>query len=156
LAGNFLIVLGTFLWGFDNVVSAGLARRSPPWSVATWKNLIGASAVLAGALLFGLDFGAVGANLPALLLIGCVGTGVSLTLYYVSLRHLDAYRTSAVFGLQGMFGAAGGFVLLGERLSIIQLAATALMIGAVVVLAVTHRADPAPPPPANPSAPPPQ
>lgn len=138
LAGNLLIIAATFAWAFDNTVSTGLSARNAPQQVATWKNLAGAPIVLAGALLFGADLGPAESALGWIAVVG-LGIAVSLTLFYVALRHIGAYRTSAIFGLQGLFGALGAFVFLGERLSPVQVAAAALMIGAVLLLALVHK-----------------
>ena len=139
IGGNFLIVIGAVLWALDNTVSAGLVRRNRPLAVAAWKNVVGASIVLAIAAAAGADFRALTEHWSSFVAAGAVGIGVSLTLFYVSLRHIDAYRTSAIFGLQGVFGAAGGFLLLGERLSVAQLGGAAVMVAAVFALALLHR-----------------
>jgi len=101
----------------------------------------------------GADFGPVMEHLPSFLVAGGVGIGVSLTLFYVSLRHIDAYRTSAIFGMQAVFGAAGAFFFLGERVSVVQAGGAALMVGAVLAMALLHR--PARPPEAPPQGAPP-
>ncbi len=144
LRGNLLIVGGALLWALDNTVSAGLTRRNRPIAVAAWKNVVGASLVLGAAAAFGADFGALREHLVSFVVAGAVGIGVSLTLFYISLRHIDAYRTSAIFGMQAVFGAAGAFFLLGERVSAVQAGGAALMVGAVLAMALLHR--PAAPP----------
>lgn len=144
LRGNLFIVGSAMLWALDNTVSAGLARRNRPMAVAAWKNALGASLVLAVAALLGLDFSPLSKNFLSFVLAGGVGTGLSVTLFYISLRHIDAYRTSAIFGMQAVFGAAGAFFLLGERVSVVQAGGAALMVGAVTTMALLHRPPPLP------------
>lgn len=164
LAANGLIVLSTLLWASDNVISTGLARRNAPHAIAAWKNLIGAPVVIAIALILGSSLALSSDHLVGLFLVGGVGIGVSLVLFYVSLRHIGAYRTSAIFGLQGVFGSVLGYALVGDRLAPGQLAGAAAMVGGVLLLAWSHRAQragtrkggpPAPPvPPVPPVVPP--
>jgi drug/metabolite transporter (DMT)-like permease len=139
LLGNLLIVAATALWAVDNNLSTGLSRRNSPQAVAAWKNVVGAGLVVAVAVVVGKDLAQVPSHFVGLLLAGGLGTGVSLTLFYLALRHIGAYRTSAVFGLGGVFGAAAAFFVLGERLSLVQVAGAAVMVAAAVALAVTHR-----------------
>jgi drug/metabolite transporter (DMT)-like permease len=141
LAGNVFIVVATAAWAFDNNISTGLARRHSPAAVAAWKNLVGAGLVVAAAALMGAELTRVGSALPGLLLAGGLGTGVSLTLFYLALRHIGAYRTSAIFGLGGVFGAAAAYAFLGERLSLVQVAGAATMVAAGLALALSHRAN---------------
>lgn len=148
VAGNLLIVGGTAVWAIDNNLSTGLSRRNSPQAVAAWKNVVGAGLVVVIAVALGRDLAAVPSHFVGLLLAGGVGTGVSLTLFYLALRHIGAYRTSAVFGLGGVFGAAAAFFVLGERLALVQVAGGGLMVAAAVALAVTHSEPVQAPPPA--------
>jgi drug/metabolite transporter (DMT)-like permease len=76
-----------------------------------------------------------------------------LLLFYVGLRNIGAYRTSAIFGLQAAFGAVGGYILLGERLSLIQVAGATLMVSCVILLAWSHGSAGAPTPAPDAAAP---
>lgn len=140
LMANGLIVLSTLFWASDNVVSTGLARRNAPHAIAAWKNLIGAPVVIVLALAMGSSLALSSDHLVGLFLVGGVGIGISLVLFYVSLRHIGAYRTSAIFGLQGVFGAVLGYMLVGDRLAPGQLAGAGAMVGGVLLLAWSHRA----------------
>jgi drug/metabolite transporter (DMT)-like permease len=145
LAGNLIIVVASLVWAFDNATSTGLTRRNPPSAVAAWKNVTGSALVLGAALAVAADFSTIPSHFGSLLVVGAVGTGVSLGLFYFALRHIGAYRTSAIFGLQGLFGAAGGYALVGDRLSGVQIAAAALMLASVLMLALFHKAPETPP-----------
>ncbi len=139
LVGNLLLIGGTALWAIDNNISTGLSRRHSPAAVAAWKNILGGGLVVVVAAAAGAELARVPSHLWGLFLAGGVGTGVSLTLFYVALRHIGAYRTSAIFGLGGIVGAAAAFFLLDERLSLVQVGGAALMLAAGLLLAVTHR-----------------
>ena len=139
ILGNSLLVGATALWAFDNNISTGLSRRHAPAAVAAWKNVIGASFVVVGAAALGLNLALTAPQFFGLFFAGGVGTGVSLTLFYFALRHIGAYRTSAIFGLGGIVGAAAAYFVLAERLSVVQIGGGALMLAAGLFLALTHR-----------------
>jgi drug/metabolite transporter (DMT)-like permease len=141
LVGNGLLIAATAAWAFDNNISTGLSRRYSPAAVAAWKNVIGAGLVVAAAAALGAELSAVPSHLLGLFLAGGLGTGASLTLFYLALRHIGAYRTSAIFGLGGVVGAFAAYSVLGERLSPVQVAGAALMIAAGLLLSVAHRQD---------------
>lgn len=147
LIGNLLLIGGTAAWAVDNNISTGLSRRHSPAAVAAWKNIVGASFVVAAVALLGADLSKVPPHLLGLFLAGGVGTGVSLTMFYLALRHIGAYRTSAVFGLGGVFGAVAAYAVLGERLSIVQVGGAATMLIAGLLLGIMHRQDDKPPEP---------
>ena len=139
IVGNLLLVGATALWAFDNNISTGLSRRHAPAAVAAWKNVIGASLVVVAAAAIGANLVLTWPQFLGLFLAGGVGTGVSLTLFYFALRHIGAYRTSAIFGLGGIVGAIAAYFVLGERLSIVQIGGGALMLAAGLMLGLTHR-----------------
>jgi drug/metabolite transporter (DMT)-like permease len=158
IVANGIIVASTLVWASDNIISTGLARRNAPHAIAAWKNLTGAPLVIALALALGSSLAMTATHLAGMLLVGGLGIGISLVLFYTALRHIGAYRTSAIFGLQGAFGAVLGYTLVGERLAAGQLAGAAAMVGGVLLLAWSHRGQGPPPagqpPPVPPVVPP--
>jgi drug/metabolite transporter (DMT)-like permease len=139
ILGNTLLVAATALWALDNNISTGLSRRHAPAAVAAWKNLVGASLVVVAAAAIGANLALTTPQFLGLFLAGGVGTGVSLTLFYFALRHIGAYRTSAIFGLGGIVGAGAAYFVLSERLSVVQIGGGALMLAAGLTLGLTHR-----------------
>jgi len=139
LLANALVILSTLVWASDNVISTGLARRNAPHAIAAWKNVLGAPVVIAVALAVGSSMALTPGHVVGFLLVGGVGIGVSLVLFYTALRHIGAYRTSAIFGLQGAFATVLGYALVGDRLAPGQLAGAAAMVGGVLLLAWSHR-----------------
>lgn len=154
LLANGLVILSTLIWASDNVISTGLARRNAPHAIAAWKNMIGAPIVIAVALAVGANMALTSEHLLGLFLVGGVGIGVSLVLFYTALRHIGAYRTAAIFGLQGAFGAVLGYVFVGDRLAPGQVVGAAAMVGGVLLLALSHHWRKARPPEGPPPVPP--
>jgi drug/metabolite transporter (DMT)-like permease len=77
--------------------------------------------------------------LPAMLYAGCVSAGVGYTLQAIGQRNVKPATAGLIMSLESVFGALGGALLLGERLSPRELLGCALMFGAVVLAQIPVR-----------------
>ncbi|MDR1292110.1 MAG: DMT family transporter [Clostridiales Family XIII bacterium] len=71
--------------------------------------------------------------LPALLYFGCVSAGAGFTLQAIGQKHINPSAAGIILSLEAVFGAIGGALILGERLSSRELLGCALMLGAVIL-----------------------
>ncbi|HEX2065663.1 MAG TPA: EamA family transporter, partial [Candidatus Thermoplasmatota archaeon] len=96
-------------------------------------------ALLAAALLARAPLPTPGPGV-AMAALGVASVGLSSLLFYTALRRVGAARTSAMnVATTGLVGAAGGALLLGERLSWWHGAAVALLLLGAGLLA-RHKA----------------
>jgi drug/metabolite transporter (DMT)-like permease len=134
------LILGSALgWALDNAVSTRLVGSYPPRSLIALKGLLGGTAALACALAAGVD---VPAPRDALAMagLGVMSVALSSILFYTALRRVGAGRTSALnIATTALTGAAGGALLLGERLHLLHGVAL-LLVAAGAALLATHRA----------------
>ncbi len=128
-----LCITGACLcWGLDNNLTQRLSLRDP-FAVVRIKTLT------AGMVNLGLGL-AIGERLPSASLVlaaaalGAVSYGASVVLDAYALRLLGAAREAAYFATAPFLGAILATVVLDERLSAIDMAAMAAMIGGVVLL----------------------
>jgi drug/metabolite transporter (DMT)-like permease len=70
---------------------------------------------------------------PALLYAGCIAAGVGFTLQAVGQRHINPTATGIILSLEAVFGAIGGAIILGERLTPRELLGCAIMFVAVIL-----------------------
>jgi drug/metabolite transporter (DMT)-like permease len=124
-------------WALDNNLAQRLALRDPV-AVARAKTLAAGAASIALAL-------AAGDHLPRLavllcaLAVGAVGYGASIVLHLVATRGIGAARQAALFATAPFVGALVSLPLLGERLSLRDVVAGALMAaGLAAVLKARH------------------
>jgi drug/metabolite transporter (DMT)-like permease len=71
--------------------------------------------------------------MPALLYAGCISAGVGFTLQAIGQKHINPSAAGIILSLEAVFGAIGGALILGERLSARELTGCALMFGAVIL-----------------------
>jgi len=132
-----LAIAGACLaWGLDNNLTRKVSA-SDPTHIAALKGVVAGSVNLAVALAMGAAIPAV----PVLMIaavIGLLSYGVSLSLFVLALRHIGTARTGAYFSSAPFVGVTLSIMLLGDRVTLPFLVATAL-IGVGVWLHLTER-----------------
>lgn len=110
--GAGLILLACLGWGLDNNLTQKVSAQDPV-QVAALKGGVAGVVNTALALATGARLEELG-SVPAALLVGFLGYGVSLVLFVVGLRHIGTARTGAYFSTAPFVGAAAALVLLPE------------------------------------------
>ena len=135
-AGAFAIVAACLCWAVDNNLTRKLSSADPV-QIAMIKGLAAGAVNLILALFRGAALPGA-PEIAAAGLIGFLGYGVSLVLFVLALRHLGSARTGAYFATAPFIGAGLAVVLLDDPLTL-QLAASAILMGAGVYLHLTER-----------------
>ncbi len=71
--------------------------------------------------------------MPAILYAGVFSSGVAYTLQIVGQEDVNATLATLIMGLESVFGALSGWLVLGEQLLPIEFAGAILMFAAVVI-----------------------
>jgi len=134
ISAGLLVALACLFWGFDNHFTALIDEISPP-SNAFFKGLI------AGTfnLIIGVFLSAYGANClqtAGALGLGFFSYGLSIALYIGAAQGLGATRAQIIFASAPFFGVGGSILILGEKLSLVQVAAALIMLGSLVPLLI--------------------
>jgi len=129
-----LVLVGgaSICWGFDNHLTALIDGITPTQSTF-WKGLV------AGLinLLIGLSIEPFNAHLWLLggaLVVGVFSYGFSISLYIFAAQHLGATRSQMIFASAPFFGVMLSVLLLGEKLTAIQITAAGLLGLSLVTL----------------------
>ncbi len=118
-------------WGLDNNFTALIDGISPEDSTF-WKGLIAGTTNLAiGLILAPLAFGW---TWLWALVVGCLSYGASIALYIRAAHNLGATRSQMIFAAAPFFGVVMSVVWLSESLSTYQLAAAAILAGAIALM----------------------
>lgn len=134
--GSLLVLLATGCWGLENNCTRSIADRST-YQIVVLKGLFSGGGACVIALLSGERPPAAGPALAAMLL-GFVAYGLSIFMYIRAQRDLGAAKTSAYYAVAPFVGALLSFVLMGEPLTAMYLAALVLMLaGAALVVSDT-------------------
>lgn len=108
---------------------------------AATAQFLGAAAV---ALPLGLAYGHLSLTAaadagPELLVLGVFSTAVAFGIQTISQRFTSASHAAVIVSAESVFGAAGGALFLGERLSTVGAVGAAMVLGAIVLLALSSR-----------------
>jgi drug/metabolite transporter (DMT)-like permease len=112
-AGSLLIILACFCWGLDNNFTRVISGKEP-------AQIVMIKGFVAGIFSGGLGY-AIGEPvpsltiIPAVLLIGCLGYGVSIFFVIRAMRVLGSARTGALFATAPFIGLVLSLPLPGEN-----------------------------------------
>jgi drug/metabolite transporter (DMT)-like permease len=138
LWGTLAIAGACLAWAIDNNLTRKVSA-SDPVQIAAIKGIVAGSVNVVIALARGSEMPSIGiiASCGA---VGLAGYGISLTLFVLALRSLGTARTGAYFSVAPFVGAVISMLLLGDRITMIFIAAAVLM-GLGVWLHLTEKHD---------------
>lgn len=130
-------------WSFAVILFRKTGESVPPLALNLFKNLFALPLFLGTLYLLGgrMFVGAAGGDCLLLLVSGALGIGVSDTLFFMTLNRVGA-------SLEAIIGTAYSpsiillsFIVLGERMSFLQLAGVALILSAVLAVGQVRTSD---------------
>lgn len=136
LLGVVLILGGVVAAALDTVFSRRLAIEADPTTMTAASQLVGLAAIGASAPLWPLkqlQLLAAPEVLVPVVVSGILIHAIATLLFNVGLSKVSASAASVLFPSVAVFTAAGGIVIEGETLSIVQLAGATLIIGSAIV-----------------------
>lgn len=142
--GDLLVLVSAVFWAVHILVIDHYLRTVDPLQLSAVQfascALLSAGAAL---LLEPEPFGGMGPALTAILYSGLVAVGVAYTLQVVAQRHARPSHAALLLSLETVFGALGGWLLLGEVMTgRMLLGATLMMAGILVSLCGTETSTP--------------
>jgi drug/metabolite transporter (DMT)-like permease len=134
--GDLLLLVADVAWAFQiTSVSGFLARTDRPFFLAFAQSAVtGVAALALGAAVEPIDPSGIARALGPILYAGVCSGGVAFTIQVVAQRHTPAAEASLLMGLESVFAAAAGALLLGERLTPVGATGCGLILaGAIAV-----------------------
>mgnify|MGYP001281132388 CR=1 FL=1 len=134
--GEILSLASGLAWAVAVVLFRVSGRRIHPIGLNLGKNVLGLFLIAPTLLLLGQSLTpSVAASKTALLLLsGVLGIAVSDTLFFHALNRLGASLTAIVDCFYSPFVIVLSFALLGERLTLVQLAGAGLVVSAILTV----------------------
>jgi drug/metabolite transporter (DMT)-like permease len=132
LAAGLLVMGACVCWGFDNNFTALIDGITPAQSTF-WKGLVAGLANLTIGLLTQGYSGTAEATFAALG-VGVFSYGASIVLYITAAQNIGATRGQMFFASSPFFGVVISALFLGESISVIQIAAGAILAVSLVLV----------------------
>lgn len=132
--GDLLVLAGSLFWALHIIVIGRFASSVDSVELSAGQFAVCGILSLAAALIFEPQpfQGTLSAAIP-ILYGGVFSCGVAFTLQIVAQRHAPPAHASIILAMEGLFGAIGGVLLLGEAATLRLLAGGALMLGAAIL-----------------------
>jgi len=132
--GDALVLVSALFWSLQVLMVAWLSPRTRPVGLAFYQFSVCALLSLIVAVWFEtFEWAAVVAAALPILYGGVLSVGVAYTLQVVAQRDAHPAHASILMSLEAVFAALGGWMLLGETLSLRGLAGCALMMGGMLL-----------------------
>jgi len=140
VVAGLLVVAACCCWALDNHLTATIDGIAPA-QVTFWKGVVAGSVnLLIGVVV--APYTSPPLVTGAALAVGALSYGASIALYITAAQQLGATRGQMLFATAPFFGLAVSVVVLGEPVSLLQLAAGALFFVSVVVVFLDQHAHP--------------
>jgi drug/metabolite transporter (DMT)-like permease len=132
--GDLLVLVGAFFWAIHVHLVDRFSSRMEASRLALFQYLACACLSLAVGLLTETTTlaGLKAASLP-IFYGGALSVGVAYTLQIVGQRHAHPAHAAILLSLESVFAALGGWLILGEVMSIRSLLGCALMLGGMLL-----------------------
>lgn len=132
--GDFLVLLGAFVWAGHVLLLGHLSPGSDPIRLACVQFLACAVFSLVVALLIEtIDLAQIRQALVPILYAGIMSVGVGYTLQVVAQRHARPSHAALILSTESVFAVLGGLLLLGEHLGARGLFGCALMLAGILI-----------------------
>ncbi len=132
--GDLLVLAGSLFWAIHILVIAKFAATVDPVELSAGQFAVcGLLSFIAAILFEPTPFAGTFKALVPLLYGGLFSCGVAFTLQIVAQRRAPPAHASILLAMEGLFGAIGGVLLLGESASLRLFAGGALMLGAAIL-----------------------
>ncbi len=132
--GSFLIIISTFFWSLDTIISKFLSFKRDLLMISAIKCSIGGLILLTIALMFHQNLSLPTDHILYLLFVGVFIIGFTVVMILYSIRKIGSTRTGSIFPFSSLFGAVFAFIILNEPLTVMQLLYGILMIIGVFII----------------------
>jgi drug/metabolite transporter (DMT)-like permease len=132
--GDGLVLIGAIFWALHVLAVDRLVSGASAIDLAVIQFLVVAALSLVGALLFEtITWPGIRAAARPILFTGCLSVAVAYTLQVVGQTRARPAHAAIILGLESVFAAVGGWIVLAEGLSARGLFGCALMLAGVLV-----------------------
>jgi drug/metabolite transporter (DMT)-like permease len=132
--GSILIVVSTFFWSLDTILSKFLSFKRDLLMISAIKCSVGGLILLTLSLLLHKNLSLPLDHIIYLIFVGVFIIGFTVVMILYSIRQIGSARTGSIFPFAALSGAIFSFIILKEPLTIMQLIYGLLMIVGVFII----------------------
>jgi drug/metabolite transporter (DMT)-like permease len=131
--GDLLVLIGAFVWAGHVLLIGWLAPRTDALKLASAQFAVCSLLSFLTALAFEtMSFASIWQAAVPILYGGLGSVGIAYTLQIIAQRDAHPAHSAIILSLEGLFAAIGGWLLLGEMLSLRGLFGCGLMLAGMI------------------------
>ncbi len=132
--GDFVILIGAGFWAAHILVINHYAGKVSALRLSCMQfAIVSAVSLIVALFVEEISLASIQLTLVPILYSGILSSGVAFTLQIVGQKNAPPTLASIILSMEAVFGALGGWLLLGEMLSSRELTGCAIMFAAIVI-----------------------
>ncbi|MFT4730111.1 MAG: drug/metabolite transporter (DMT)-like permease [Granulosicoccus sp.] len=133
--GDLLVALSSIFWALLLITTGESSKWARPLTYTCLQfAVVGLLGIFSAHVFETIEVQAIKQSAVSIIYVGLLSTAFTFALMALALKHIPAPRASVLLSTETLFAAAAGYILLGERLSLIAWAGAILILAAVLVL----------------------
>ena len=132
--GDALILLSGLFYALDINLCKLLSRKMDSRRLIQLTSLFSGIFALGLVAFFNIPFNIDWSQIPSIVFLSIVGTGIASVFFIIALRLIGAIRTLLLYSSSAAFGVIFSSVFLGEQITLANVASIALVIGGIYYL----------------------
>ena len=134
VTGDLLIIVSGALYAIDITLCKYLGDKFDVKKVTQILSFICAAVAIAIIMIFEIPMEVDIVQLPGIIIIGALGTGMSTLFFLISLKMIGTVRTVLLFSTTSVFGVLFSGIFLGEAISISDIFSLILVLSGIFFL----------------------
>ena len=132
--GDLLIIFSGLLYAIDVTLCKYIGEKFDIKRIAQVISFIGAAITISIIVIFQISFDVDLMQLPSILIISILGTGMSTIFFLMGLKLIGSVRTVLLYSTTSVFGVAFAAIFLSEEVTIVNIFSLVLVLGGIFLL----------------------
>lgn len=134
VTGDLLVIFAGFLYAVDITLCKYIGDRFDVKRVTQIVSFVCAAVAIAVIAIFQIPMDVDIEQLPGILIISILGTGMSTLFFLVGLKLIGAVRTVLLYSTTSVFGVLFSGIILSETITIVDIVSLVLVIAGIYLL----------------------
>ena len=132
--GDCLILISGLFYALDINLCKYVAKRLDARRITQLSSLVSGVFAVGLMVMFNIPFNVDWSQVPSIVLLAIIGTGIAAFLFIIALRLIGAIRTLLIFSTSAAFGVVFSSIFLGEPITIANVVSITLVMGGIFLL----------------------
>jgi len=132
--GDCLILISGLFYALDINLCKYVAKRLDARRITQLSSLVSGVFAVGLMVMFNIPFNVDWSQVPSIVLLAIIGTGIAAFLFIIALRLIGAIRTLLIYSTSAAFGVVFSSIFLGEAITIANVVSITLVMGGIFLL----------------------